>query len=159
MNASLKPCILAIDPGKITGVALLYTPDLGSFQSHEAEFIKAGALIKDICETYGTQLDVVCEQFTISMRTVKNTQAPWSLEMIGVARYFCQAYTGKDLILYEQKPPLSTDERLKAMDWYRPSRGGHANDATRQLLKHLMVHGFRDDRLWPEEVDKFSAKR
>lgn len=148
---------MAIDPGKITGLAWLRRHDLDSFNSVELDFVQTGAMIKDICEAYGTMLDVVCEQFTINMRTVRNTQAPWSLEVIGIARYFCQSYTGQDLTLYEQKPPFSTDDRLKAMEWYHPTANGHANDAARQLLKHLIVCGFRDDRLWPEKVDKLSV--
>jgi hypothetical protein len=148
--------ILGGDPGELTGLALLYTRDLTSYQGWELDLLQGGALIKDICEQLGPRLDVAFERFTISMRTVKNTQATWSLEMIGVARYFCQAYTGKELVLYEQKPPFSTDDRLRAMGWYHPTPNGHMNDAGRQLLKHLVECGFRDDRLWPDQVDKLS---
>lgn len=155
----LRPFVLGIDPGMITGLAWLRVADLSSFRSCELPFMETGATIKDICETYGHRLDVACERFTISMRTVRNTPAPWSLEVIGVARYFCQIYTGLDLELYEAKPGFSTDARLKIMDWYRPSKGGHMNDAGRQLLNHLVVRGFRDPRLWSEEVDKLSTPR
>jgi hypothetical protein len=155
MNARQhREFVLAIDPGKITGLAFLHHQDLSSYSAWELEFLQTGALIRDFTVSYGNRLDVVCEQFTINTRTVRNTQAPWSLEVIGIARYFCQSNTGQDLTLYEQKPPFSTDDRLKAMGWYRPTKDGHANDAARQLLKHLVETGFRDDRLWPEKVDK-----
>ena len=152
MNARQpRDFILAIDPGKLTGLSFVYRFDLTSYQTWELEFLPCGAMIKDICEAYGSRLDVACERFDIGLRTVKNTPAKWSLEMIGVARYFCQAYTGHDIDLYEQKPPFSTDERIKAMGWYRPTKDGHSNDAARQLLKHLVECGFRDNRLWPEK--------
>jgi hypothetical protein len=159
MSALRKPSkqmpefILGVDPGELTGLAFLHTrAPLTSFGGWELDLYQGGALIKDICEQCGPRLHVVCEQFTISMRTVKNTPtAHYSIEMIGVARYFCQVYTGWDLTLYEQKPPFSTDDRLKAMGWYHPTPNGHLNDAGRQVLKHLVECGFRDDLLWPEK--------
>ncbi len=148
----MRDFVLAIDPGKVTGLAFLQVLDLESFSMSELEFLKTGTVIMNTCEQYRDRLDVVCERFTIGPRTVRNTQAPWSLEVIGLARYCCQLYTGQDLTLYEQKPPFSTDERLKALGWYRPSKDGHGNDAARQLLRHLVTSGFRDPRLWPDDA-------
>ena len=158
----LREFILGIDPGMDTGFAFVCRDDLAqplapSFDSFELPFLQTGSMIEHICKRYRDRLDVACEQFTIGMSTVKNTPAPWSLEVIGVARYFCQIYTGQDLELYEQKPPLCTDDRLKALGWYRPTPNGHANDGARQLLKHLITRGFRDDRLWPEESQQVSG--
>jgi len=162
MSVPLKPppkqmpeFILGIDPGKLTGIALLHTPaPLTSYQGWELDLVTGGALIKDICEQCGPRLHVACEQFTIGMRTIKNTAtAHFSIEMIGVARYFCQTYTGWDLKMYEQKAAgFSTDDRLRAMGWYHPTPNGHMNDAGRQALKHLVECGFRDERLWPDEA-------
>lgn len=146
----IRDYVLAIDPGELTGLALVHVPILETYFPWELPFQQAGTLIMDTCAHFGGSLDVVCEQFTISMRTVKNAPAPWSLEVIGVARYFSQTLTGQDLTLYEQKPPFSTDDRLRALGWYRPTPNGHANDAGRQLLKHLVACGFRDERLWPD---------
>jgi len=145
--------ILAIDPGMTTGLAFLRRADLGSFQSVQLPWQETCAMIRNTCEYHRDHLDVVAERFTISIKTAKIAPAPWSLEVIGVARYFSQLCTGQDLTLYEQKPPFATDDRLKIMGWYRPSHGGHMNDAARQLLNHLVVCGFRDNRLWADSTD------
>jgi hypothetical protein len=145
--------ILAIDPGMTTGLAYLRRDDLDSYRAVQLPWMSTCDLIRNTCEHHGDRLDVVYERFTISVRTAKIAPAPWSLEVIGVARYFSQLCTGQDAIEYEQKPPFATDARLKILGWYTPSQGGHMNDAGRQLLNHLVVCGFRDSRLWADNTD------
>ena len=81
--------VLAVDPGKASGVALFEydgtEPRLissGEYQMREyAKPIRdAISLSKD----KNIPMDIVCERFTINMQTVKNSQAPYSLEQIGV---------------------------------------------------------------------------
>jgi hypothetical protein len=141
----MRPWILALDPGKTTGWA---TYNEGNFESGQTNFMETCQLIRDMATWEKTDLHIVSESFLITMQTVKNTQAPWSLELIGVARYFAQELTGQDLTL--QMPSaakrFSSDERLKAFGWHKPGKG-HANDAARHLLLFMVSHGWKDDRL------------
>jgi hypothetical protein len=153
----MRPRILAIDPGKTTGWAFAevmpFTDDV-EFQSAECNFI-------DMCQfiqltTVGNHhhhadpldLHIVSEAFLITINTAKNTQAPWSLEMMGVARYFARVYCDDDLHVVHQSAAkrFASNERLKAMDWYKPGKG-HANDAARILMTFMVSRGWWDDRL------------
>ena len=155
MGKIMRQYILALDPGKITGVAFANTQNLfETFWSDESDFRLACRVIKHWTEALRFDLDVVAEPYKID-----KAQAPWSLEVIGVARYFSQEQTGQDLITkYGRSPGFSTDERLKALGWYRPNKR-NANSAARQLLIHLVANGWWDDRLGPkieQEVNSFS---
>ena len=139
--------ILAIDPGKTTGWASYDTVEQ-TFDSGQTDFIETCNLLKTCALQWAKDIHIVSESFLITLQTVKNTQAPWSLELIGVARYFSQAYCDEDLTL--QMPSaakrFSSDQRLKDMGWYVPGKG-HANDAARHLLLFIATHGWWDDRI------------
>ena len=134
--------VLAIDPGKTTGYAL-YDRASDTFGSGELTYDDTCELLLKTASQYGDDLLVVSEAFIITQQTAKNTQAPWSLELIGVARHYSRLHTGRDLIL--QAPAtakrFSSDERLKTMSWYKPGKG-HANDAARHLLLALATRGW-----------------
>lgn len=159
----MRRYVLALDPGQTTGVALydayelpITAPAVGtSFWSAEYDFRSVCQLIRIWTTKLQFDLDVVSEPYKID-----KAQAPWSLEVIGVARYFSQEQTGQDLITkYGRSPGFCTDERLKALGWYRPGKR-NANSATRQLLIHLVANGWWDDRLGPkieQEVNSFSV--
>jgi hypothetical protein len=133
---------MALDPGKMTGWAMLDRQD-GVFSSGEMEFLEMCDFIAQQANTHKAELVLVAESFIIGPQTIKNTQAPWSLEMIGVIRYFSQRYTGRDLVL--QAPAsakrFASDARLKHMGWHKPGKG-HANDASRHLLTVLANRGW-----------------
>jgi hypothetical protein len=81
---------------------------------------------------------VVCEDYIITQRTIKLSRQNMSLESIGVLRWLCSAW----MIRFVLQTPsegkgFGTDEKLKRLGWYRPTPGGHANDATRHLLTFL----------------------
>lgn len=125
--------IIAIDPGKTTGCAVL--SDDGTFKAYEYNFDDTCRTLISAATTYGADLELVSESFIITVNTAKNSAAPWSLELIGVARMVSHLYTGKELVL---QPPVnakrfSSNDRLKRMGWWTPGKG-HANDAARHLL-------------------------
>ena len=143
--------MLAIDPGKMTGIAA-YDSKSGALGVCEKDVEGTGpdwsydylfSLIERFTPSY-----IVCESFRITANTAKNTQAPWSLELIGVARLAAGIH-GSNFQL--QAPGdakgFSTDAKLRALGWYNPSKGGHQNDATRHLLAMLVKRGWWDDRL------------
>ena len=139
--------ILALDPGKKTGWAA-YDFTTKRFVSGEGDFITSARRAHAIAAEHNDELSIVSESFTITVNTAKNTQATWSLELIGVYRYLSLAYCREDLTL--QAPAaakrFSSDDRLRAMGWYTPGKG-HANDAARHLMLYLVTRKWWDDRL------------
>lgn len=147
----MRRYVLAGDPGKMTGLAF-YDNATGFFQSDEFEFVDSCEMIRKTSEVYATDLDVVFETFLITTQTGKNTQATWSLEMIGVARYFSLVNTDQELImqLQAEAKTFAYTDRLKAFGWYLPGKP-NANDGSRHLMRYLAKHGWWDDRLGPKD--------
>lgn len=133
--------VISVDPGLHTGVAYL-CPD-GRVLAHEAEWDDAMVAIRDALLAFsGTPTWLVCEAFIISVNTAKKTQAPWSLEGIGVCRFLARRHHAS---LVVQQPVeakrWSTNARLKSQGWYVPTPGGHTNDALRHLYLFLSKRG------------------
>lgn len=145
MSSASATAVMAIDPGKTSGWA---TFDLATeeFKSGQEDFDGACAVMMYAADP---NVQLVSEAFLITVQTAKNTQATWSLELIGVARYVARSLAGRDLIL--QAPGaakrFSSDERLKRLGWYKPGQG-HANDAARHLLLCLV----KTRLWWPEAL-------
>ena len=127
----------------------------GSFMCGELDFLNICESIRLWTRHFHDRMDVVAEEFRINIHTAKNTQQTWSLEVIGVARYFSWMACGQDLIISGRPAAMnfSTDDRLKAMGWYVPGRP-HGRAASRHLLHYLVKHGWWDDRLGSWEGDK-----
>lgn len=126
--------VFGIDPGKTTGYAILNIKH-GEFettgQKEQQEFC---TLAESWLERFASSTLVVCESFIITMATAKNSQAPWSLEIIGAVRYLCGKYDAD----FELQSPadakrFSTNDKLKAIGWYTPAMR-HQNDAVRHIL-------------------------
>lgn len=139
--------VLGVDPGKTTGVALV-DADLRTIETWELQFEELG-IIEQHIETrrYSDEkLAVAIEQFLITMNTAKNTQAPWSLEVIGLVRW----WTLNAVPFIMQQPASAksfmTNHRLQQMGWYTRGKG-HANDAARHAGLFLVQRGWWDDRL------------
>lgn len=136
--------VLGIDPGKTTGVALydLLTEHIDGAELAEDE---VGRWLETII--FQVRPAVVIESFTITQHTARNSQAPWSLEIIGMARHFAAKH-GCSFTL--QRPAdakaFSTDARLKALGWWRPGKG-HMADAQRHTLLFLAKNGWWDASL------------
>lgn len=136
--------VLALDPGKTTGWAQ-FILDGQSYQCGQTTFTETCAMIEEQTGGWGDRLLLVSESFIINMATVKNTQAPWSLELIGVARYFAMTRCHRDLAL--QMPSsakgFASDDRLRKLGWYVPGQG-HAMDAARHLILALATRKLID---------------
>lgn len=146
--------ILAVDPGKATGMALFslesgQEPVLiwsGEFQ--QEEYAKP---IRDALATYGDSLDVVCERFTINAQTVRNSQAPYSLEQIGILKQCLMDAGRKPDDIYFQSPAdakaMFDNTKLKKLDYWHKGGEGHALDAIRHGLLKLVKLGWKPVRL------------
>lgn len=134
-------CVLALDPGLRHGLAHLRGD--GAVEAGEAGWQEGLATLEtllDCCclaSTLGPPV-LVGESFFITTETGKKSQAPWSLEGLGVLRYLA----GKHGLRLVTQPPseakgFATRRRLVERGWWVSTEGGHAADALRHLYLHL----------------------
>lgn len=142
--------VLSVDPGKATGMALFsfetgQNPVMvwsGEFQQYEY-----AAPIREALATVQGDLEVVCERFTINAQTVKNSQAPYSLEQIGILKQ-CLLDVGRPADdIYFQSPAdakaMFPNEALKKLGYWHRGGEGHALDAIRHGLLRLVKSGWK----------------
>jgi hypothetical protein len=140
--------IIAIDPGKKTGMAsLMFEEDgsRGTFISSEGSLLKGVEWLEGVSPILGAEL--VIEDFIYTAATAQKSRQTWSTEGIGMVRYVAYKY-GLDFTI--QAPvsakKFSTDDKLKKIGWYFPSKGGHQNDAARHLLLYCVNQKLIDPR-------------
>lgn len=131
---------IGLDPGKVSGLVSFAVHDdqisqINHYQLDPINTIQYFDQMKDHILTSGETDIIVCvESFIITPQTGKNSQAPWSLEVIGGTRYFVET---AGLSLRMSAPSahkkLCTDVVLKKAGLYFPGQG-HATDAARVAL-------------------------
>jgi len=146
--------ILSVDPGKVSGISLL------SWSGSEDELPEKHFSIEANEESYSSSIDialngwkrydsfmVVCERFVITAQTVKNSQAPFSLEQIGVLKHLCRSNGYKAEDIGFQSPvdakTMFPNEALKKIGTWHKGGEGHANDAIRHALLKLAKTGWK----------------
>jgi hypothetical protein len=135
--------IVAVDPGKTTGWAILDGPlGIRFGESPFMEFHGRADNYLRLRHDTGHQVRVVCERFVITGGTVTVSRGDtnWSIETIGVVRYLADKYGH----LFELQgagdaKKLGSGELLRRLGWW--SRGAdHARDAARHLALALARH-------------------
>ena len=139
--------VLAVDPGGTTGLALydsnLYAPhykgglpvEFDSWQTPDYD----STVNSIIGESLGLDA-IVCEGFHIRGNTHKLDAGAFSqtTDLIGACRFVASE---KGIPFIRQTPAqakgFATDDKLRTLGWYNPSKGGHQNDAARHLLVYL----------------------
>jgi hypothetical protein len=145
--------VLAVDPGKATGMAF-FTMEKGqepvmvwSGEFQQDEY--AAPIRKELANAQdgGYSVDIVCERFTINAQTVRNSQAPFSLEQIGVLKQcMMDAGMAADDINFQSPAnakAMFTNEKLKKIGYWHKGGEGHALDAIRHGLLHLVSNGWK----------------
>lgn len=131
--------IVAIDPGGTTGIALLDSyAGFDSFQV-EGSFEEQANALKYQLTALAPDV-VVCESFIITPNTGKlssDEQKYYPLMLIGIIRCWCDTYELEYVAQTPSQRKFATDDKLKRLGWYTPTKGGHANDAARHLLTYL----------------------
>ena len=139
--------ILAVDPGKLTGVAFLRwtgvskdSPEI--IETAEVDEIEFSGFVERVLaqKSQFTDFKVVCEQFTINLQTAKKSQAPFSLEQIGVLKYLCRK---ADIDTITMQSPADAknmfpNPKLKKLEIWHKGGEGHALDALRHGLLLLV---------------------
>lgn len=145
--------ILAVDPGKASGLALfsLETGEepilIWAQECQQEEYAKP---IRSTLAEYPNAL-VVCERFIINAQTAKKTQAPYSLEQIGILRQ-CLMDAGRnaDDIIFQSPSDAKAmfdNPKLKKLEYWHKGGEGHALDAIRHALLQCVKLGWIPRRL------------
>jgi hypothetical protein len=149
--------ILAVDPGKASGIALFelklnQEPNLiwsGEYQMKEY----AKPIREAIAMSYvqGSPIQVVCERFIINAQTVRNSQAPYSLEQIGILKQtMLDEGLDPDSIFFQSPSDakgMFDNTKLKKLEYWHRSGEGHALDAIRHGLLRCVKLGWKPMRL------------
>lgn len=148
--------ILAVDPGKTSGIALVIwgggpddKPQLVVSEEVTAEMY--ASVIESALLTAGFESDkiiMVCERFVINQQTVRNSQAPYSLEQIGVLKHLCRVarFAPPPEDIKFQAPVdaknMFPNPALKKLEVWHRGGEGHALDAIRHALLALTRQGW-----------------
>lgn len=145
--------VLSVDPGKASGVVLLSwnETDLNPnvILSKEVQPEDFALPIETLINSYKDKdtLSVVCERFTINAQTVRNSQAPYSLEQIGVLKHLCRSNNFSVERIVFQSPAdakaMFPNEALKKIGTWHVGGEGHANDAIRHALLRMVKTGWK----------------
>jgi hypothetical protein len=148
--------VLAVDPGKMTGMALFSREGASEpvlMWSKELEQTEVAEVIRSVLwdPRMKNDLAVVCERFIINAQTVRNSQAPYSLEVIGILKQ-CLLDNRRSMDdIYFQAPSeamgMFTNEKLKKLEYWHRGGAGHALDAIRHALLKLVKMGWKPVRL------------
>lgn len=150
-----KNLIISVDPGKATGVAAFTyikgeEPEM--LEAVEVDFYSFAPWVREWIGSYFSDssewdnLIVVCERFTINAQTVKNSQAPFSLEEIGVLKQIMLDYNLEPDTLKFQSPAdakaMFDNSKLKKLEYWHRGGEGHALDAIRHGLLTMVKLGW-----------------
>jgi len=133
--------IVAVDPGKMSGVAYFRPDAIGlpdAFFSWQTDTWAAVRWIERYLEFTRVEA-VICEDYVITHETLKKTRGEnWSLESIGALRYVSfKAEVPFTTYTAGESKRFSTDSKLERAGLWNPTAGGHANDAARLIMLHL----------------------
>jgi hypothetical protein len=141
--------VLSVDPGKASGIAALRwsgdsdeTPEIlfsDEIQPEDyADAVLRGLSYREEADTFR----VVCERFVINAQTAKNSQAPYSLEQIGILKHLCRINDyAVDSIMFQapvDAKSMFPNPTLKKIGIWHKGGEGHANDALRHGLLALV---------------------
>ncbi len=140
---------LAIDPGLMTGICAFewengQEPVL--LWSAELTMDQFAGSVRGVLAKY-PDVVVICEKFTINAQTIRKSQSPYSLELIGVMKQ-CLRDVGRDADDFDfQKPSeamaMFTNPGLKKLGYWHRGGKGHALDALRHGLLALVRRGWK----------------
>ncbi len=129
--------VLAIDPGKTTGMCVWQAID-GQFLSWERQYSHVGFV--DELNRFWPEV-IVCESF---VHTNRDNVDYTPVEFIGLVKWFIERSAAQ---LIEQTSSYGkgyfTNDKLKKLNLYKAGKG-HAMDATRHLLQYLMTKNALD---------------
>lgn len=154
----MSKLVLAVDPGKATGVAFFRLTDgedpevLFTSEPQPEQFASEIRNALSYSQDFpDEQLIVVCERFVINAQTVRNSQAPYSLEQIGVLKQCLRDVQIDENSIVWQTPAdakaMFPNPALKKVGYWHKGGEGHALDAIRHGLLAMVRRGWKPSRL------------
>lgn len=149
--------VLAVDPGKMTGMCCFEIdpggePDLiWTAEVDEATFIVP---VRSELANH-PHVEIACERFIINTETAKKSQAPFSLELIGVLKQAVRD-AGREASSIKLQAPadakrLFPNPTLKKLGYWHVGGAGHALDSIRHGLLYLVNSGWVPSRLLDDD--------
>ncbi len=149
--------ILAVDPGKASGIALL-SLKLGEepkiIMSGEYQMKEYAQPIREAIQRAklgNIAIQIVCERFIINAQTVRNSQAPYSLEQIGILKQvMLDEGLDPETIVFQSPSDAKAmfdNPKLKKLEYWHKGGEGHALDAIRHGLLRCVKLGWKPTRL------------
>jgi hypothetical protein len=150
LSESQAERVVAIDPGKISGLSVVTVPSPTSSaileESSELESAQLWERFALIIMN-DPNIHVVAEKFTIGVATAKMSFQPWSLENIGAIRTIMHSRGIDPQSLHLQTASaakaLVTNDMLREVGLWHVGGAGHANDSLRHAVLFLVKHGWR----------------
>lgn len=149
--------IISVDPGKATGVSY-FKHVIGSdpelLHSAEVQPDEFAAWMRGTLDDAFSRIALtdhtivfVCERFVINAQTVRNSQAPYSLEQIGVMKQIMRDAGYLDTDIVWQSPAdakaMFPNEALKKVGYWHKGGEGHALDSIRHGLLYMVKKGWK----------------
>jgi hypothetical protein len=146
-RSSTKNYVLAIDPGKTTGIVLVRKVDPDSdgepsiVWSDELSWPQVATRVEATLTSLYADVDLVVERFTITRATASNAQAPWSLEVIGAVKWLAYRHNAGELVMQDPASVMrfASNPRLKSLGFWHKGGKGHALDAIRHAVVFLIT--------------------
>jgi hypothetical protein len=126
---------VAVDPGGVTGIAVWN----GTHRCLEVPGGFVGFVEWSQDQDWSVVTDLIVEDFIVNAATHRKDATAYRTtnDIIGACRYIANVRC----IHYRTQPPsaktFGDDAKLRRLGWFSPSKGGHRNDASRHLLRHL----------------------
>lgn len=131
-----SPRIIGVDPGKITGLALLNGDTLTCVAASRGQ-------VDDVLRLWlatAVVTDVGIERFVITRNTARKTQQTDALKVSGVVENLVER-AGHHRVVYQNMSDakrLGSPELLRALGWWQTGKHSrHMNDAAAQVFKLL----------------------
>jgi len=134
--------VVGIDPGATTGIAwcgdLLMDERPALFVGTEVPAYEAVRWAWAMIDQYGPALALACEPYTITMATVRKSRQYDAIGVDYALRYRCH-HAGAEYHCYTPATAKKfiSDDLLRQIGAHVPTKGGHADDGTRQVLTYL----------------------
>ena len=139
---------IGVDPGLASGLVSFHVDErnsIANFEHYQVDHIGLGNYFEELKSMWKTKRPedwdtvIAMESYIVTPGTAKKSQAPWSLESIGMVRYFVET---SGLSLRMSAPSahkkLVSDAVLKSAGLFVPGQG-HSNDAARVALHVAIV--------------------
>lgn len=162
--------VFSCDPGKMSGVTMF---DITEMKSDDAKVEKVWSaewpeddfymflwnMFQNAMADKDVELEVVVENFIITVQTAKLGAGPWSLKYIGAIEMLCKVYNVPFTLQQPQQKDFAPNDRIRNLGMWHRGGDGHALDAIRHAIIYLvMKHKWRPEGLLDDKDETEEGK-